>query len=275
MRFFPMELRMKRCSLVLMVGMLAALLSHAMEIDANRARFEELFSNHSERTPNANRVHAINSLNDVIHAWHEVTPSQDRGPFYPRPLPRERDTDLTIKDNGPQALGVKVQVQGQVMDQNGTLIPGAKVEIWQACAAGSYNHPGDPVRESAPRDLRFQDYGVDTTGDDGQYAFKTIVPGAYPAGANWIRPPHIHYQVSAPGFKTLVTQLYFDGNSFSGPVSMLDGEVIDGARIIELNQVDAVLNQVPEALRPRLVVSFSEQNGIKLGVFNIYLKRQR
>lgn len=263
---------MKRWCLSLLLGMLTAWQSYAME-DGNHARFYEIFNHHSHAL-NAHRVHAINSLSDMPHAWHETTPSQPRGPFYPRPLPHERDTDLTFKDDGPKALGLKLQIQGQVMDQNGKLIPGARVEIWQACAAGSYDHPNDPVRALAPRDPNFQYYGNALTGADGQYAFKTILPGAYPAGDGWIRPPHIHYQVSAQGHKTLVTQLYFDGNSFSGPASMLEGQRLNGAQINELNDADQLLNGVSAELRTRLIVSFSEREGIMLGVFNIYLKRQ-
>lgn len=251
---------------------LAALELHAMDL-THADRFHALFDTHSDSL-NAHRVHAINAMSDIIHAWHEATPSQARGPFYPRPLPRERDTDLTIKNSGPQALGLKVQVQGQVMDQDGTVVPAATVEIWQACAAGSYDHPDDPIRTDAPRDPNFQYYGVDRTAADGQYAFKTIVPGAYPAGDNWDRPPHIHMQVSAPGHKTLVTQLYFNGDSFSGPVSDLNGIAINGVRINELNAADRLLNSININQRHRLIVSFSEQEGIMLGVFNIYLKRQ-
>ncbi len=42
-------------------------------------------------------------------------------------------------------------------------------------------------------------------GKKGEYAFDTSLPGHYPDHV----AQHIHYQVSAPGHKTLVTQLYF------------------------------------------------------------------
>jgi protocatechuate 3,4-dioxygenase beta subunit len=40
-------------------------------------------------------------------------------------------------------------------------------------------------------------------GAEGRYRYETSVPGRYPG-----RPPHVHVRVSAPGHRTLVTQLY-------------------------------------------------------------------
>jgi protocatechuate 3,4-dioxygenase beta subunit len=35
------------------------------------------------------------------------------------------------------------------------------------------------------------------------------MPGAYPASGSWIRPPHIHFKISKPGYRVLTTQMYF------------------------------------------------------------------
>ena len=43
-----------------------------------------------------------------------------------------------------------------------------------------------------------------TAGEGGRYAFRSVLAGEYPG-----RPSHIHYRVSMPGYRTLVTQLYF------------------------------------------------------------------
>ena len=50
-----------------------------------------------------------------------------------------------------------------------------------------------------------------TTDSEGRYQFKTIKPGAYPAGPNLIDPAHIHFQVTGRQDR-LVTQLYFEGD---------------------------------------------------------------
>merc|ERR1712196_471634 len=49
----------------------------------------------------------------------------------------------------------------------------------------------------------------------GQYNFATLVPGHYVAGSTW-RPRHIHAKVSAPGFVTIITQVYFHGDPYLG-----------------------------------------------------------
>lgn len=204
------------------------------------------------------------AINNLIHAntWVEPTPSQPQGPFYPIRLPSEVDTDLTVLDNGPQAQGTVVYVQGQVMDQDGNVIVGATVEIWQACASGKYNHPRDP--NSATIDPNFQYYGVTTSDQTGKYIFKTIVPGPYPASATWWRPEHIHMMVRAAGFKSVTTQLYFDPMSFPG------------TQIGKYNATDLILAGLSLQEQQRLIVSFQENhvlNKNKLGVFNIILKR--
>jgi protocatechuate 3,4-dioxygenase beta subunit len=80
------------------------------------------------------------------------------------------------------------------------------IEIWQANAEGRYSHPADP--NTAPIDPNFQGYGVITTDAEGRYRFKTVKPGAYPATADWTRPPHIHLDVSGKTDR-LVTQMFF------------------------------------------------------------------
>ena len=39
---------------------------------------------------------------------------------------------------------------------------------------------------------------------------RSIKPGAYPATATWMRPPHIHFDVTGK-VDRLVTQMYFPG----------------------------------------------------------------
>jgi protocatechuate 3,4-dioxygenase beta subunit len=50
------------------------------------------------------------------------------------------------------------------------------------------------------------------TGENGAYELETIHPGRYQIAPGVWRPSHIHYLVRAPGYKTLVTQLYFNGD---------------------------------------------------------------
>ncbi|XP_078586302.1 protocatechuate 3,4-dioxygenase beta chain-like [Branchiostoma floridae x Branchiostoma japonicum] len=53
------------------------------------------------------------------------------------------------------------------------------------------------------------------TDPQGRYSFITIMPGKY--GWGWYtRPAHVHFRVTAPGRQTLVTQMYFSGDSSLG-----------------------------------------------------------
>ena len=129
-----------------------------------------------------------------------VTPSDAEGPFYPVDIPSDSDNNLLrvvgMRDTSPGQLAY---VHGTVVDQQGTPIDNARVEIWQCDHGGVYHHPGDDGKP----DLRFQGFGAMVTSRAGAYHFRTLRPVPYTG-----RTPHIHYRVSAPGFNRLTTQLY-------------------------------------------------------------------
>lgn len=129
-----------------------------------------------------------------------VTPSDAEGPFYPVDIPSDSDNDL-LRVVGMQDIspGQLAYVHGTVVDQQGTPIDGARVEIWQCDHGGVYHHPGDDGKP----DLRFQGFGAMVTNRAGAYHFRALRPVPYTG-----RTPHIHYRVSAPGFRRLTTQLY-------------------------------------------------------------------
>lgn len=141
------------------------------------------------------------------------TPAQTRGPFYPDTLPLDRDNDLVRVDGREgMAQGVITDVQGRILDPSGQPVDDAVVEIWQCDAHGRYIHRLD--RGAAPRDPDFQGFGSFTTGTNGRYRFRTIRPVPYPG-----RTPHIHFRVTAPGRRELVTQMYIAGH----PLNERDG----------------------------------------------------
>lgn len=162
-----------------------------------------------------------------------LTPPQTSGPFYPGEANFTAENDLT-RGEGGRALGQVIYVQGKVTDQNCQPLEGVNVEIWQACASGRYQHSRDP--NPAPLDPNFRYWGETFTAADGSYSFKSIIPGAYPAGDGWIRPPHIHVRVTKLGYRELVSQMYFKGN--------------------EYNDKDLILLDIPENERGRVIVEF-------------------
>jgi protocatechuate 3,4-dioxygenase, beta subunit len=142
------------------------------------------------------------------------TPQQTEGPFYPVDDQVDKDADLTFVQGGSQrAEGEVIYLTGRVIDQDCKPVEGALVEIWQACKSGKYNHKNDP--NPAPVDPNFQYWGQAVTNKEGEYIFKTILPGAYPADEDWMRPPHIHFKVHKRGYRELTSQLYFAGEALN------------------------------------------------------------
>lgn len=147
----------------------------------------------------------------------DATPRQAEGPFYPTRDREDEDMDLTrVAGRAARAQGEVVHVRGRVLDEECQPIEGAIVEIWQANTWGRYDHELD-AGNPRPLDPNFQSWAELRTGTDGRYAFKTIKPGAYPAGEGWIRPPHIHFKVSRRGYHELITQMYFEGEPLNEP----------------------------------------------------------
>jgi protocatechuate 3,4-dioxygenase beta subunit len=134
------------------------------------------------------------------------TPAQGEGPYYTVNKPADRDNDLTIvSSQSGRPAGQVLEFSGRVYDATGLPIEGAVIEIWQTDNSGVYLHPNDPA--TGERDPNFQFYGEATTGVDGSYWFRTILPGKYEP-----RPIHIHFKVLVEGQVLLTSQFYFGGD---------------------------------------------------------------
>jgi protocatechuate 3,4-dioxygenase beta subunit len=115
------------------------------------------------------------------------TPQADLGPFYKRLAPAGNAL------RAPGDPGMPLVVSGQVFNSRGEWIPSAIVEVWQTNHVGLYDLDGYRYRAKL------------TIPADGKYEFSTVMPGHYPARVC----QHIHYLVTAPGHRPLVTQMYF------------------------------------------------------------------
>jgi protocatechuate 3,4-dioxygenase beta subunit len=99
------------------------------------------------------------------------------GPFYTPNAPERSGT------------GQGLVVSGRVVSARACApLSGARLEWWSANAHGDYD---DGHR------------ATEMTDPEGHYRYETDLPGRYEP-----RPPHVHVRISAPGHKTLVTQLY-------------------------------------------------------------------
>ncbi|WP_197041845.1 dioxygenase family protein [Sandarakinorhabdus oryzae] len=135
------------------------------------------------------------------------------GPFYPVQQPSDADADLVQVAGRPgKATGKLIEVSGRVLNMKGEPVPGAKIEVWQANAAGRYAHKSDTSK--VPLDPNFEGFARLVADKDGAYRYLSIEPGAYNVGRSW-RAKHIHYQVDGQ-LNRLVTQMYFKGDPLLG-----------------------------------------------------------
>jgi protocatechuate 3,4-dioxygenase beta subunit len=160
--------------------------------------------------------------------------------------------DLTVVEGADRiARGEIIEVTGRILNRKGDPVSGAGLTIWQANTFGRYRHPDDS--NASPLDPNFAGSADIRSQDDGVYRIRTVKPGAYPAGPDWMRPPHIHFEVHGR-YERLITQMYFPDEP--------------------LNASDRLLNSV---LRPELliatIVSPQDQAPHRLLNFDIVLSR--
>ncbi len=154
-------------------------------------------------------------------------------------------------EDGPRALGQLISVRGRVMDEDGSPIAGAVIEIWQANASGKYIHELD--RFDAPLDPNFTGQGRLITDSEGCYEFLSIKPGAYPVAESgwWWRPPHIHFSIFGPSWMDrFVTQIFFPGEPLNETDLLLNGVADEEARQTLLFEAKA------PAMTPRMLIPY-------------------
>lgn len=135
------------------------------------------------------------------------------GPFYPMLRPLDEDADLTVVNGvATHAKGQIVDLSGRVLKADGTPAAGARVEIWQANAAGRYAHPAD--MSQVPLDPGFQGFGVQLTDADGRYRFRTVKPGAYRIPDGRVRTPHVHFDVQGRSSR-IISQMFVPGEALN------------------------------------------------------------
>jgi protocatechuate 3,4-dioxygenase beta subunit len=146
-----------------------------------------------------------------------ATPSNIEGPFYLADAPR---LNLPYRVGRPDEAGDPLVFRGRIVDgPSGRPVPSVLVDLWQADAVGNYDiqDPGAPAFNLRGR----------LTARDGIFELRTVVPGAYEIpkngavgrllkllGRHAFRPRHIHFKISADGWRPLTTQIYFAGDQW-------------------------------------------------------------
>ena len=174
----------------------------------------------------ASDVLGLSSLVDMLHSSDDATSSSVLGPFHVSGAPPLAvGGDMKRHFGGPVLLA-----EGVIRDTRGNPIPNAVIDIWQTAPNGLY------ASQDEEQDT-YSFHGLMTVGSDGRYAFTTVKPVEYtvpsdgPVGAilnacgrhPW-RPSHLHYIVTAPGYRTLVTEVFPDDDPY------LDQDTVFGVR---------------------------------------------
>lgn len=182
-------------------------------------------------------------------AAHELTTSQTVGPFFGPALMRTDTIQHVL--TGPNTDGERIRIEGCVYDGEGSPVPDALVEIWQANAYGRYNHPGD--QSDAPLDPEFTGFGRAGADDDGGFWFETIVPGQVAFDHERMQAPHITVTVFARGLLNhLFTRIYFADEP--------------------ANATDPILGLVPAERRGTLLATRSDDSETSTYHFDIILQ---
>ncbi|MGA9697665.1 MULTISPECIES: catechol 1,2-dioxygenase [Acinetobacter] len=147
------------------------------------------------------------------------TPRTIEGPLYVAGAPES--VSFARMDDGSESDKVDTLIiEGTVTDTQGNIIEGAKVEIWHANSLGNYS-----FFDKSQSDFNLRRSII--TGADGQYTALTTMPVGYgcpPEGTTQFvldklgrhgnRPSHVHYFVSAPGYRKLTTQFNIEGDKY-------------------------------------------------------------
>ena len=156
---------------------------------------------------------------------NDATEATVFGPFFVEGSPE-------IANGGDMAFGASGEpcwVEGTVTDDAGNPLGGALIEVWEADADGRYDVQYADGRVAARAHLR--------TEPDGSYRFWAVTPTPYPiphdgpvgdllkaVGRSPMRTSHLHFMVSHPGCRTLVTHIFVRGDE------LLDSDAVFGVK---------------------------------------------
>ena len=169
----------------------------------------------------------LSALVNIMHdktKMEEATGASLLGPFFRENTPRFESGAQIAK----KADGSEVVLFGRVSNAQGAPLANAQVTVWQTAVDGRY----DIQKGIEEIDCR----GIFQTDDKGNYFIRSVQPHAYPIPLDGpvgqmvasqkregLRPAHIHFLISAPGYRELVTALYIDSDE------RLENDVVFGA----------------------------------------------
>jgi protocatechuate 3,4-dioxygenase alpha subunit len=176
------------------------------------------------------------------------TASQTAGPYVHIGLaPKQAGFDIFEKNfsnqlASPGTAGQRIAIEGRVFDGSGTPLRDVLLELWQANAAGRYNHPADTQAKSLDPDFRGWGRACSDF-DTGVFRFDTVKPGAVEGRNGRPMAPHLNLWIVARGINIgLNTRMYFSDEAAA-------------------NAKDPVLNLIEWEVRRQTLIGQRETRG--------------
>jgi catechol 1,2-dioxygenase len=150
-----------------------------------------------------------NGVNDT--RTEDATTANLLGPFWRQGSPPTPNGGSIVRSPTP---GPALLVSARVLDAGGQPVPDAGVDVWQSSPEGFYES-----QDSGQADMNLR--GNFATDRRGVFRFRSVLPAGYPipvsgpvgdllraAGRHNMRPAHLHFLISKPGYKTHISQVY-------------------------------------------------------------------
>ncbi|MED5611747.1 catechol 1,2-dioxygenase [Pseudomonas sp. JH-2] len=166
--------------------------------------------------------HFLDLLNDAKDAQIGKTggtPRTIEGPLYVAGAPIAQG-ETRMDDGSEDGVATVMFLEGRVLDLDGKPIAGATVDLWHANTKGNYSYFDQSQSEYNLRRRIVTDA-------EGRYRARSIVPSGYGCdpqgptqeclnqlGRHGQRPAHIHFFISAPGYRHLTTQINLSGDQY-------------------------------------------------------------
>jgi catechol 1,2-dioxygenase len=192
-----------------------------------------------------------------------ATESTVLGPFHLTESPvRALGDDIDLVGGGERCV-----VSGRVRSADGTPLPGAVVDVWQADDKGYYDVQQPGVQPAG------NGRGLFTADAEGRFWFRTCVPAAYPiptdgpvgellraTGRHPNRPAHIHFIAEAEGHTPVTTHIFVAG-----------GDYLDSDAVFAVKK--SLVQDFTETDDPSLAREFGVTNPFRHARFDLVLER--
>ncbi|MFF6986409.1 dioxygenase [Streptomyces sp. NPDC010273] len=209
-------------------------------------------------------VLGLSMLVETINGDHAAgsTESTVLGPFHMTESPVRR-----LGENIDLVGGEPCVVSGRIVSDDGTPLPGAVLDVWQADGNGFYDVQQPDVQPTG------NGRGLFTADAEGRFWFRTCVPSPYPIPTDGpvgellkatarhpYRPAHIHFIATAEGHTPVTTHIFVAGSDY------LDSDAVFAVK-------QSLVEDFTPTDDPSLAREFGIENPFRHARFDLVLDR--